>query len=141
MHVPKALRNSGLKATLPRIRVLELFQSQAIQHVTAEVVYQHLLQENINIGIATVYRVLMQFVEAGILVRNQFDMGPAVFELNMGVHHDHLICTRCGKVEEFSDPEIEGRQHTIASTRGFTLVDHQLALYGQCSQCRPGNPG
>lgn len=137
MQIPKELRDSGLKATLPRLRVLQLFQAQVIKHGSAEDIYQLLQAEKLNIGLATVYRVLLQFAQAGILVRTSFENGPAIFELNEGTHHDHLLCTRCGKVEEFVDPEIERRQEEIARERGFALADHSLALYGICAACLP----
>ena len=128
------LKNSGLKATLPRIRVLEVFQTSTQRHMSAEDVYKHLLAEGSDVGLATVYRVLMQFEQAGILSRNHFESGKAVFELNEGKHHDHLVCLDCGRVEEFFDPEIEKRQKSVAHTRGFELQDHALALYAVCTK-------
>lgn len=126
------LKSSGLKATLPRIKILEVFQQAAQRHMTAEDVYKALLAEGSDIGLATVYRVLMQFEQAGLLTRSNFESGKAVFELNEGQHHDHLVCLDCGRVEEFFDPEIERRQHAIAAARGFELQDHSLALYARC---------
>jgi Fur family transcriptional regulator, ferric uptake regulator len=128
------LKNSGLKATLPRIKVLEIFQKSTQRHMTAEDVFKVLLMENADVGLATVYRVLMQFEQAGILSRNHFEAGKAVFELNEGTHHDHLVCLDCGRVEEFFDAEIEKRQRNVAQTRGFELQDHSLALYGSCTK-------
>jgi Fur family transcriptional regulator, ferric uptake regulator len=128
------LKNSGLKATLPRIKVLEVFQKSTERHMSAEDVYKHLLSEGSDVGLATVYRVLMQFEQAGILSRNHFESGKAVFELNEGKHHDHLVCIDCGRVEEFFDAEIEKRQKAIAHTRGFELQDHALALYATCTK-------
>ena len=128
----KNLREIGLKATLPRLKVLELFHSTSERHLTAEDVYKLLLNENADIGLATVYRVLTQFEQAGLLVRHHFEGGRAVFELNEGNHHDHLVCLQCGKVEEFYDSEIEKRQHRIAKDRGFVLHDHSLYLYADC---------
>ena len=128
------LKSSGLKATLPRIRILEVFQKTSLRHMTAEDVYKALLFDGSDIGLATVYRVLMQFEQAGILSRNHFESGKSVFELNEGTHHDHLVCLDCGRVEEFFDPEIEQRQRAIASTRGFELQDHSLALYAVCKR-------
>ena len=128
------LKNSGLKATLPRIKVLEVFQKSTQRHMSAEDVYKHLLAEGADVGLATVYRVLMQFEQAGILSRNHFEAGKAVFELNEGKHHDHLVCLDCGRVEEFFDPEIEKRQRAIAAQRGFELQEHSLALYAACSK-------
>jgi Fur family ferric uptake transcriptional regulator len=134
---PKAqissLQSSGLKATLPRIKVLQIFQQSSQRHLSAEEVYRALLQHEADIGLATVYRVLMQFVEAGLLTRQHFESGKAVFELNAGQHHDHLVCLHCGRVEEFVDIGIEKRQHEIAAERGFRLVEHALALYGVCA--------
>ena len=123
------LKNSGLKATLPRIKVLEVFQRGPQRHMSAEDVYKHLLADGADVGLATVYRVLMQFEQAGILSRNHFEAGKAVFELNEGKHHDHLVCMDCGRVEEFFDSEIEKRQKAVAVARGFELQDHSLALY------------
>jgi Fur family ferric uptake transcriptional regulator len=130
------LKSSGLKATLPRIKILETFQKSRRRHLTAEDVYKVLLNEDADIGLATVYRVLMQFEQAGILTRHHFepDSGKAVFELNEGRHHDHLVCVQCGHVEEFYDPEIERRQQEIATERGYTLQDHALALYVACTR-------
>ncbi len=136
------LKNSGLKATLPRITILEVFQQSKERHMTAEDVYKVLLAGGSDIGLATVYRVLMQFEQAGILSRNHFEAGKAVFELNEGHHHDHLVCVVCGKVEEFYDPEIEARQQAIATERGYTLQDHALSLYVVCNQpnCQKASP-
>lgn len=126
------LKSSGLKATLPRLKILEIFQSGKVRHLTAEDVYKILLNENMDVGLATVYRVLTQFEQAGLLSRNHFETGKAIFELNEGTHHDHLVCLDCGKVEEFFDEEIEKRQHAIAKEQGFALAEHALALYGNC---------
>ena len=126
------IKNSGLKATLPRIKILEIFQKTNQRHMTAEDVYKALLVEDADIGLATVYRVLTQFEQAGLLSRNHFETGKAVFELNQGHHHDHLVCLSCGRVEEFFDPEIEERQRRIAQDRGFELQEHSLALYAAC---------
>jgi Fur family ferric uptake transcriptional regulator len=128
------LKSSGLKATLPRIKILEVFQNTTHRHMTAEDVFKALLHEGADIGLATVYRVLMQFEQAGILSRNHFESGKSVFELNEGKHHDHLVCLDCGRVEEFYDPEIEKRQKSIAQTRGFELQDHALSLYAVCTK-------
>ena len=131
---PTDLKASGLKATLPRLKILEIFQNSEVRHLTAEDVYKILLADNMDVGLATVYRVLMQFEQAGILSRNHFETGKAVFELNEGKHHDHLVCLDCGRVEEFFDAEIEKRQKSIASTRGFELQDHALSLYAYCTK-------
>lgn len=132
MNRTDEIKNSGLKATLPRIKILEIFQKSAQRHMTAEDVYKALLTEDADIGLATVYRVLTQFEQAGLLSRNHFETGKAVFELNEGRHHDHLVCLTCGRVEEFYDAEIEERQHLIAKERGFELQEHSLALYASC---------
>lgn len=134
MSDSKDLRNTGLKATLPRLKVLELFHNSTERHMTAEDVFKILLNENADIGLATVYRVLTQFEQAGLLVRHHFESGKAVFELNEGSHHDHLVCLQCGKVEEFYDPEIEKRQVKIAKDRGFDIHDHSLYLYADCTK-------
>jgi Fur family ferric uptake transcriptional regulator len=134
------LKNSGLKATLPRIKVLEVFQNTNQRHMSAEDVFKTLLAEGSDVGLATVYRVLMQFEQAGILSRNHFESGKAVFELNEGKHHDHMVCVSCGKVEEFYDAEIERRQQHIAKSRGYELHDHSLSLYVLCQDCRQNHP-
>ncbi len=126
------LKSSGLKATLPRIKILEVFQQGSRRHMTAEDVFKALLTEGSDIGLATVYRVLMQFEQAGLLTRSNFESGKSVFELNEGHHHDHLVCLSCGRVEEFFDPDIEQRQRSIAETRGFELQEHSLSLYARC---------
>jgi Fur family ferric uptake transcriptional regulator len=131
---PSELKASGLKATLPRLKILEIFQSSSVRHLSAEDVYKILLTENMDVGLATVYRVLTQFEQAGLLSRNHFETGKAVFELNEGSHHDHLVCLDCGRVEEFYDGEIEKRQQQIALERGFDLAEHALALYGHCNK-------
>ena len=128
------LKNNGLKATLPRLKILEVFQSGAQRHMTAEDVFRHLLLEHTDIGLATVYRVLTQFEQAGILSRNHFESGKAVYELNEGQHHDHVVCLDCGRVEEFYDPEIEARQQAVAEAKGFVIADHALSLYAHCTQ-------
>ncbi len=141
------LKSSGLKATLPRIRILEVFQRTERRHMTAEDVYKALLADDSDVGLATVYRVLMQFEQAGLLTRSNFESGKSVFELNAGEHHDHLVCLDCGRVEEFFDPEIEARQRAVALARGFELQEHSLSLYARCSkpQCphrsKAGAPG
>ncbi len=128
------LKNNGLKATLPRLKILEVFQSGAQRHMTAEDVFRHLLLEHTDIGLATVYRVLTQFEQAGLLSRNHFESGKAVYELNEGQHHDHVVCLDCGRVEEFYDPEIEARQQAVAEAKGFVIADHALSLYAHCTQ-------
>ena len=128
------LKSSGLKATLPRIKILEVFQRTERRHMTAEDVYKALLTEDADVGLATVYRVLMQFEQAGLLTRSNFESGKSVFELNAGEHHDHLVCLDCGRVEEFFDPEIEARQRAVTQARGFELQEHSLSLYARCSK-------
>ena len=128
------LKSSGLKATLPRIKILEVFQHATQRHLTAEDVYKVLLADGSDVGLATVYRVLMQFEQAGLLSRNHFESGKSVFELNEGTHHDHLVCLDCGRVEEFFDAEIEKRQRAVAHTRGFDLQEHALSLYAVCAK-------
>jgi Fur family ferric uptake transcriptional regulator len=139
MNSTQSLKEIGLKATLPRRKVLELFEHSKVRHLSAEDVYKSLMAEGIDIGLATVYRVLTQFEQAGLLSRQHFETGKAVFELNQGGHHDHLVCLQCGKVEEFYDAEIEQRQSEIARQRGFELKGHSLALYADCT--KPECPG
>ena len=128
------LKTHGLKVTTPRLRILRLFETSKVRHLSAEEVYRLLTSEGIDIGLATVYRVLTQFEQAGILQRHHFESDKAVFELNEGHHHDHLVCIQCGRVEEFYDPEIEKRQTHIATERGFALRDHSLSLYADCNK-------
>ena len=128
------LKSTGLKATIPRLKILEVFQGGQQRHMTAEDVYRVLLQENSDVGLATVYRVLTQFEQAGILLRSHFESGKAVYELDQGQHHDHLVCLDCGRVEEFFDAEIEKRQQAVAKAKGFTIADHALSLYAHCSK-------
>ena len=130
-----ALKSTGLNATSPRLQILEIFPKRAQRHPTAEDVFRVLLEERSDIGLATVYRVLTQFEQAGILIRSNFESGKAVYELDEGQHHDHFVCTSCGKVEEFYDPEIEKRQQIIAKAKGWVVQDHTMALYGQCAHC------
>src|SRR5215208_2186428 len=132
MTSPQDLKSAGLKATVPRLKIISLFETSKVRHLTAEDVYKLLLNEGLDIGLATVYRVLTQFEQAGLLVRHHFESGKAVFELNEGHHHDHLVCMNCGRVEEFYDSEIEKRQNKVAKERGFEIHDHQLYLYVDC---------
>ena len=134
MDTAQSLKDSGLKATLPRRKILELFEASKVRHLSAEDVYKALLGEGIDVGLATVYRVLTQFEHAGLLSRQHFETGKAVYELNQGGHHDHLVCLQCGRVEEFYDPEIEKRQNEVARQRGFELHAHSLALYADCTK-------
>jgi Fur family ferric uptake transcriptional regulator len=127
------LKSTGLKATLPRLKILEIFQKSTRRHMTAEDIYRVLLEERSDVGLATIYRVLAQFEQANILSRSHFESGKASYELNAGQHHDHLVCLDCGKVEEFYDAEIEKRQHAVAKIKGFAIADHALSLYAHCT--------
>ena len=133
MTTIEELKNTGLKATLPRLKILEIFQKGAQRHMTAEDVFRVLLDDRSDVGLATVYRVLAQFEQADILTRSHFESGKAVYELNEGEHHDHLVCLDCGKVEEFYDAEIERRQNAVAKAKGFKIADHALSLYAHCT--------
>lgn len=133
------LKNTGLKATVPRLKILEVFQRAHQRHMTAEDVFRVLLDDRSDVGLATVYRVLTQFEQAGILSRSHFESGKAVYELNEGQHHDHLVCLDCGKVEEFYDAEIEKRQQAVAKSKGFTITDHALSLYATCNKANCAN--
>lgn len=134
MSTAQSLKEIGLKATLPRRRILELFETSKVRHLSAEDVYKALISEGMDVGLATVYRVLTQFEQAGLLARQHFETGKAVFELNQGGHHDHLVCLQCGHVEEFYDSDIEKRQSEIAKKSGFELRGHSLALYADCTK-------
>jgi len=131
------LRNVGLKVTLPRVKILEILERQTDdRHLSAEKVYKILLSEDEEIGLATVYRVLTQFEAAGLVTRHHFEGSNSVFELNKGSHHDHIVCMKCGKVDEFTDSVIEKHQEDIAEKLGYELTDHSLYLYGICSHCK-----
>ena len=132
MSTAQSLKEIGLKATLPRRKILELFEASKVRHLSAEDVYRALIADGIDVGLATVYRVLTQFEHAGLLSRQNFEHGKSVFELNQGGHHDHLVCLQCGRVEEFYDAEIEKRQSQIAEARGFKIHDHSLHIYADC---------
>ena len=138
MSTPTDLKTAGLKATLPRLKILNLFEHGEIRHLSAEDVYKLLITEGLDVGLATVYRVLTQFEQAGLLTRHHFESGKAVFELNQGGHHDHLVCLQCARVEEFFDEEIEKRQVKVAKDRGYTIREHSLYLYADCTKpkCR-----
>lgn len=138
MSDPQSLKEKGLKATTPRLKILELFERSTVRHLAAEDVYRILVSEGIEVGLATVYRVLTQFEQAGLLERHNFEGGKAVFEINHGKHHDHLVCVDCGRVEEFYDAEIEARQNRIARERGFVIQEHALSLFATCT--RPDCP-
>lgn len=143
MSTAQDLKSAGLKATLPRLRIINLFETSKLRHMTAEDVYRLLQSEGLDIGLATVYRVLTQFEQAGLLTRHHFESGKAVYELNEGKHHDHLVCLQCGRVEEFYDAEIEKRQQRIARERGFMISEHALYLYADCTKprCPHRKPG
>lgn len=126
------IRKAGLKVTLPRVKILDILETNGTRHMTAEDVYRALLERGEEIGLATVYRVLTQFVSAGLVERHHFESGQAVFELDRGRHHDHIVCEQCGRVEEFVDDEIERAQRQIAEQRGFQISDHSLIIYGKC---------
>ena len=129
------LKNTGLRVTTARVNILEVFQNSSMRHLSADDVFRILINSSQDIGLATVYRVLTQFEQAGILIRSNFESGKAIYELNEGHHHDHMVCIECGGVEEFVDPEIEKRQHKIAKNKGFLVKDHSLTLYGSCANC------
>ena len=130
------LRKAGLKVTLPRVKILQLLESSDTRHLSAEDVYKALIDADEDVGLATVYRVLTQFESAGLVQRHRFEGGHSVFELMTVEHHDHLVCTKCGRVEEFFDEAIETRQDKIAERFGFEITDHSLYLYGICKECR-----
>ena len=133
------LKSMGLKATLPRLKILELFEKAEQRHLSADDVYRQLLGAHMDIGLATVYRVLTQFEQAGLLERHHFESGKAVFEMKAGQHHDHLVCINCGRVEEFVDNGIEERQHAVAERLGYEIRHHALVMYGHCR--KPDCPG
>ena len=130
------LKDAGLKITLPRVKIFQILESAEVHHVSAEDVYKLLLQNGEAVGLATVYRVLTQFEQAGLVVRHNFEGGHSVFELSSDKHHDHIVCVKCGRVEEFADDEIEQLQKKVADKLGFELTDHNLNMYGLCPECR-----
>ncbi len=130
------IRKAGLKITLPRLKILEIMESSGTRHLSAEDVYKHLLESGDDIGLATVYRVLTQFEGAGLVTRHHFEGGHSVFELNEGGHHDHIVCIKCGRVDEFVDETIEARQQAIAQRTGYQMTDHILYIYGICPDCQ-----
>ena len=132
MPSPKDLQQSGLKATMPRMKILEVFEKHRDAHLTADDVYRILVTDGLDIGLATVYRALTQFEQAGLLQKQNFESGKAVFELNRGDHHDHLVCLQCDRVVEFCDPEIERKQAAIAENLGFRIQAHDLCLEAEC---------
>ena len=134
MKTPDDLKKAGLKATLPRIKILNLFESSDQRHLSAEDIYKQFVSEDMDVGLATIYRVLTQFEQAGILVRHHFESGKAVYELDHGEHHDHIVCNQCGHVEEFYDEEIEKRQLKVARSRNFKILGHSLQIYADCQK-------
>lgn len=130
------LKKAGLKITIPRLKILEILENAPEHHLSAEDVYRILLESSEDIGLATVYRVLTQFEEAGLVIRHNFEGGHSIFELDHGHHHDHLVCVKCGSVEEFVDRIIEERQQEVAALAGFTITDHSLNIYGTCGTCQ-----
>jgi len=130
------LKDAGLKVTTPRVKILEVLQEAPVRHMSAEDVYRRLLEAGDEIGLATVYRVLTQFETAGLVTRHNFESGHSVFEIDSGQHHDHIVCVRCGKVEEFVNEIIEKIQYEIAEAAGFDMTDHSLCIYGVCSKCK-----
>lgn len=133
------LKKAGLKATLPRIRILDILENSGQRHMSAEDVYKALLEAGEEVGLATVYRVLTQFETAGLVIRHHFEGGHSVFELDQGEHHDHILCVKCGRIVEFVDEIIEERQLRIAEEKGFAMTDHSLYIFGVCARCRPGD--
>ncbi len=131
----KDIRSAGLKVTLPRLKILDMLETNGSKHLSAENMYKSLLEEGEEIGLATVYRVLTQFEAAGLVKRHHFEGGNSVFELSQGEHHDHILCVKCGKVDEFYDEVIEERQRNIAKQKGYKMTDHSLYIYGICSAC------
>ena len=132
---PAELKKAGLKATVPRLRILAVLEDNRDGHMSAEDVYRALLDAGEDVGLATVYRVLTQFEAAGLVRRLNFEEGRSVFELESGEHHDHMVCIDCGTVAEFVDDVIERRQREVAEKHGFAIDDHSLVLYGRCSKC------
>ncbi len=132
----QGLKNAGLKATLPRIKILGFLEQSKVRHMSAEDVYKAMLDSGEEVGLATVYRVLTQFEQAGLVARHHFEGGHSVFELNEGKHHDHILCVRCGRVDEFIDRVIEERQEKIAEEKGYSMTDHSLYIYGICKKCQ-----
>ncbi|MDX1593086.1 MAG: ferric iron uptake transcriptional regulator [Gammaproteobacteria bacterium] len=130
------LKRAGLKVTLPRVKVLRLLESHPSGHLSVEEIYQELTRGGEEVGLATVYRVLTQFEQAGLVIKHNFEGGQAVYELNQGGHHDHIVCVRCGQVDEFVDERIERLQETIADEAGYQITDHHLTIYGICRRCR-----
>lgn len=134
--VSEDLKKAGLKSTLPRLKILQTLEQKRQRHMSAEDLYKVLLESGEDVGLATVYRVLTQFEAAGLVTRHKFESGHSVFEINHGEHHDHILCVKCGRVDEFVDETIEQRQQSIAERLGYTMTDHSLYIYGICAECR-----
>lgn len=130
------LRRAGLKITLPRLKILEVLETAKKRHLSAEDIYRGLMDAGTDIGLATVYRVLSQFENAGIVMRHNFEGGHSVFELHQDTHHDHLVCVKCSRVDEFLDKEIESRKQVLAEKSGYQMTDHSLIIYGICQDCQ-----
>ena len=130
------LRKAGLKVTLPRVKILQILENSVNKHMSAEDVYKALIEADEDVGLATVYRVLTQFETAGLVMRHHFEGGHSVFELTPADHHDHIVCNKCGRVEEFYDEIIEAQQDKIAENYGFKITDHSMYLYGICGSCQ-----
>lgn len=130
------LKRAGLKVTLPRVKILRVLESQGPRHMSVDEIFHALASSGEEVGLATVYRVLTQFEEAGLVIKHNFEGGQAVYELNEGEHHDHIVCIRCGRVDEFVDARIEALQQTIAAEAGYEITDHQLTIHGLCPRCR-----
>ena len=141
MEESQQLKEAGLKITLPRLKVLQILEQAGDRHLSAEAVYKALLEMGEDVGLATVYRVLTQFESAGLVSRQNFEGGHSVFELNQGEHHDHLVCIKCGRVDEFYDETIEERQQVIAEKAGYKMTDHSLNIYGICPECQSRESG
>lgn len=132
----KNLKDAGLKVTIPRLKILQILEEAKDHHMSAEDIYRVLLESGDDIGLATVYRVLTQFAEAGLVVKHHFEGGQSVFEIDSGKHHDHMVCVKCNRVEEFVDDVIEKRQQEIARKAGYQITDHSLNIYGICPECQ-----
>jgi len=130
------LKKAGLKATLPRLKILNFLESSQVRHMSAEDVYKAMLESGDEVGLATIYRVLTQFEAAGLVTRHHFEEGHSVFEMDLGEHHDHIVCVKCGRIDEFVDDVIEQRQHEIADEKGYDMTDHALCIYGVCDNCQ-----
>lgn len=130
------LKKAGLKATAPRLKILEILDNNRALHMSAEDVYKLLLESGEDVGLATVYRVLTQFESAGLVSRHHFEGGHSVFELDQGVHHDHILCVKCGRVDEFVDEIIERQQRAVSERLGYVMTDHSLCIYGVCTACQ-----